>query len=107
QLVERLKPNLLVIDVMMPGLNGLEVTRRVRQHLRHTRVVVLSMHANEAYVVEALRNGAAGYVLKDASAAELVQALREVASGRLYLSPPFSERAIQSYVRRAEVGRGD
>jgi DNA-binding NarL/FixJ family response regulator len=102
QLVERQKPDVLVVDVMMPGLNGIEVTRQVRQRVPQTRVVVLSMHASEPYVLEALRHGASGYVLKDASSEQLVQAVREVAEGRPYLSPPLSERAIAAYVERAQ-----
>jgi len=103
QLAERLKPDVLIVDLMMPGLNGLEVTRQVRQRSPQCRVVILSMHSNEAYVLEALRNGAAGYVLKDSSAADLVQAVREVAAGRRYLSPPLSERAIETYIQKAEA----
>jgi two-component system, NarL family, response regulator NreC len=102
QLVERLRPDALVIDLMMPGLNGLEVTRQVRQRSPETRVVVLSMHADEGYVLEALRNGAVGYVLKDSSATELVQALRDVFAGQRYLSRQLSERAIEAYIQRAE-----
>jgi len=102
QLVERLRPDVLVLDLMMPGLNGLEVTRQVGKRSPQTQVVILSMHANEAYVLEALRNGAVGYVLKDASVTELVQAVREVTAGRRYLSPPLSERAIDAYVGRAK-----
>ena len=101
QLTERLKPDVLVIDLMMPSLNGLEATRQVGQRSPHTRVVILSMHANEAYVLEALRNGAAGYVLKDSSAADLVHAVREVVAGRRYLSSPLSERAIAAYIQKA------
>jgi two-component system response regulator NreC len=101
QLTERLKPDVLVIDLMMPSLNGLEGTRQVSQRSPHTRVVILSMHANEAYVLEALRNGAAGYVLKDSSAADLVHAVREVVAGRRYLSSPLSERAIEAYIQKA------
>jgi two-component system response regulator NreC len=101
QLVESLHPDVLVLDLMMPGLNGLEVTRQVGKRSPQTRVVILSMHANEAYVLEALRNGAAGYVLKDASVAELAHAVREVTAGRRYLSPPLSERAIAAYVGKA------
>lgn len=102
QLVERLCPDVLVLDLMMPGLNGLEVTRQVGKRAPQTRVIILSMHADEAYVLEALRNGACGYVLKDASVAELVQAVREVAAGRRYLSSPLSERAIEAYVETAQ-----
>ena len=101
QLTERLKPDVLIIDLMMPSLNGLEATRQVSQRSPQTRVVILSMHANEAYVLEALRNGAAGYVLKDSSAADLVHAVREVVAGRRYLSSPLSERAIAAYIQKA------
>ena len=102
QLVERLKPDVLVLDLILPDLSGLEVARRVSQHTPQTRVVILSMRASEAYVLEALRNGAAGYVLKASSAAELVRAVREVAAGRHYLSPPLSERAIAAYLQKAK-----
>lgn len=102
QLAERLRPDVIVLDLMMPGLNGLEATRQIAARAPQTRVVILSMHANEAYVLEALRNGAAGYVLKDSSAAELVRAVREVVAGRRYLSPPLSERAIEAYIQKAQ-----
>lgn len=101
RLVERLKPHVLLVDLMMPGMNGLEVARQVTRHVPGTRVVLLSMHASEPYVMEALRSGAVGYVLKDASADELVQAVRAVASGRRYLSPALSERAVDTYVQKA------
>jgi len=103
QLVKRLQPNVLVLDLMMPGLNGLEVTRQVRQRSSETRVVILSMYSNEGYVLEALRNGATGYVLKDAAGVELVQAVRAVATGKRYLSPPLSELAIEVYVQKAKA----
>jgi two-component system, NarL family, response regulator NreC len=103
QVAERLRPRVLVVDVMMPGLNGLEVTRQVHQRVPQTRVIVLSMHAHEPYVLEALRRGAAGYVLKDASADELVHAVRRVAAGERYLSAPLSERAIAAYVEKAQA----
>jgi two-component system, NarL family, response regulator NreC len=103
QLVERLRPQVLVLDLLMPGLSGLEIARQVRQRVPETRVIVLSMHANEAYVLEALRHGAAAYVLKDVSSAELVQAVRAVAAGRRYLSRPLSERALEAYAQRAEA----
>jgi two-component system response regulator NreC len=102
KLVERLLPDVLVVDLMMPGLNGLEVTRQTSQRSPQTRVVILSMHASEAYVLEALRKGAAGYVLKASSADDLVKAVRTVATGRRYLSSPLSERAIEIYVQKAK-----
>jgi len=104
---ERLHPDVLVLDVMMPGLNGLEVTRHVRQRSPRTRVIILSMHSNEAYVREALRHGAAGYVLKDSTATDLARAIREVAAGRLYLSSTLSDLAIAAYGRKSAEGRDD
>ncbi len=102
RLAEKLQPQILITDVMMPGLNGLEVTRQVRKAAPQTRVIILSMHANDAYVVEALKNGAVGYVLKDSQASDLVQAVKEVAAGRRYLSPPLSEREIELYIKKVE-----
>ena len=106
-LVERLKPDVLVADLMMPSLSGLEVARQVTLRSPTTRVVILSMYANEPYVLEALRNGAAGYVLKDSTGADLVQAVRQVLTGDRYLSPPLSARAIEAYVQKAEAGSLD
>jgi len=99
QLAERLQPDVMVVDLMMPGLNGLEVTRQVGERAPQTQVIILSAFDNEAYVTEALGSGAAGYVLKKSSAADLVQAVHEVVAGRRYLSPALSERAIEAYVR--------
>ena len=106
KIVERLNPRVLVCDLMMPGLNGIEITRQVAQKTK-TRVIILSMHASDAYVSEALKNGASGYVLKDSQSSELVQAIREVAAGRRYLSEPLSERQIEHYERKSRGGRTD
>ncbi|HXG12490.1 MAG TPA: response regulator transcription factor [Gemmataceae bacterium] len=102
RLVERLQPDVLVLDLMLPGLNGLEVTRHVARRFPRTRIVILSMHSNEAYVVEALRAGATGYVLKESGAEDLVQAIRQAALGRRYLSPSISETALGAYVQMTE-----
>ncbi len=102
RLAERLKPDVLITDLMMPGLNGLEVTRQVTKLLPQTRVIILSMYTNDAYVLEALKNGALGYVLKDSQAADLIQAVKEVIAGNRYLSPPLSERALELYLRKVE-----
>ena len=102
KLAEGLKPNVLIVDLMMPGLNGLEVARQVSRLSPQTRIIVLSMYGNEPYVLEALRNGAVGYVLKDADAAELLRAVHEVVAGRRYLSPPLSEHAIEAYLQKAQ-----
>lgn len=100
RLVERLRPQLLIVDLMMPGLNGLQVTREVSK--TGTQVVVLSMQADEPYVLEALRNGAKAYVMKDAPPQELIFALREAAAGRRYLSSPLTERAVELF-RKASL----
>lgn len=99
-LVDKLHPRVVVLDIMMPGLNGLEVTRRLKGL---ANVVILSMHANEAYVLEALQNGAFGYVLKDSTATDLIQAVRAAAADRRFLSQPFSELAIAAYARKAQA----
>jgi DNA-binding NarL/FixJ family response regulator len=107
RLVERLRPDVLVLDLMMPGLNGLEVARQLARRAPQTGIVMLSMHANEAYVVEAFRVGAKGYVLKESGAEELIRAVREVAAGRRYLSPPLSEQALGTYASRAAATQVD
>jgi two-component system, NarL family, response regulator NreC len=101
-LVKSLKPDVLIVDLMIPGLNGLEVARQVSKQAPQVRIIILSMHADESYVLQALSNGAVGYVLKDASATELMKAIRETMDGRHYLSPPLSERAIEVYVQKAQ-----
>lgn len=107
ELVERLHPDILIVDIVMPLLDGLEVTRRTIQYSPQTRVIVLSMHDDESYVLEALRAGAKGYVLKGSTSQELVKAVREVLTDRYYLSAPLSQHAIQSYVERAKDAQLD
>ncbi|HQR33566.1 MAG TPA: response regulator transcription factor [Blastocatellia bacterium] len=102
RLAERMKPDVLITDLMMPGLNGLEVTRQVTKALPQIRVIILSMYTNDAYVLEAFKNGALGYVLKDSQAADLIQAVKEVIAGNRYLSPPLSERALELYLQKVE-----
>jgi len=101
-LVDKLRPSVLVVDIMMPGLGGLDVTQRVaRRRSRRTKVVVLSMHSDEAYRIKALQNGALAYVRKDAGASELIQAIHAAASGRHHFNPPFSEQSIEQYRKSA------
>lgn len=100
RLVEMQRPDVLLLDLMIPRLHGLEVTRQVRQSHTTTRVVILSMHADEPYVMEALRNSASAYVLKDSTSADLVKAVRQVVAGHRYLSPALEDMAIAGYVRK-------
>lgn len=100
-LIDQHHPDVVVLDLMMPGVSGLDVTRELAQRPDAPPVLILTMYESVAYVFEALRSGAAGYVLKQAPAAELAIGIRALASGVRYLSPPLTERALESYVRRA------
>jgi DNA-binding NarL/FixJ family response regulator len=104
ELVERLRPDVVVADLMLPGLGGLELTRQVVRRFPGTRVVVLSQHAEEPIVVDALGQGASAYVPKEADFGELLRAIREVARGRRYLSPPLSDNAVSAYLRGKDRG---
>lgn len=106
-MVESLTPDVLVLDLMMGGLNGLEVTRQLQKKTPRVGIVVLSMHSDESYVLEALRSGARAYILKDNTDDDLVHAIREVARGHRYLSSPLSDRAIESYIQKSAVPDDD
>lgn len=97
ELAETLKPDIVVMDVAMPELNGIEATRRLTASSPHTRVVALSMHKDNVYVREILRAGARGYLLKDSVAADVVAAIRAVARGESYLSPAVSNAVLDDY----------
>jgi DNA-binding NarL/FixJ family response regulator len=100
ELIGLLLPDVVLMDVTMPGLNGLHAMARVRAEYPSVRVVMLSMHDNEEFVWQALNAGAAGYVLKGADPAELGIAIRSVAQGGSYLSPEVSRQVVDDYVRR-------
>lgn len=93
------KPDVAVIDVAMPNLNGIEATRQIHDELPRTKVIVLSMHGQQQYVAEALRAGASGYLLKDAAVSELLDAVRAVLEGRIFLSSAVSGVALDDYVK--------
>jgi len=97
ELAERLQPDLVVMDVAMPELNGIEATRRLGESSPRTRVLALSMHKDSVYVREILRAGARGYLLKDAFDSDLVAAVRAVARGEGYLSPAVSDAVLTDY----------
>jgi DNA-binding NarL/FixJ family response regulator len=94
------QPDIVLMDISMPGLNGLEAAARAAKDFPSVRILILSAHADEEHVCQALRAGAAGYLLKDAGTAELEIALRAVARGETYLSPAVSKHVIADYIRR-------
>lgn len=106
-LTRELTPDVLVLDLMLPGQGGFEVLRKLDHDEADTAVVMLSIHSDEAYVAEALGAGARGYVLKCADSAELVHAVREAAAGRTYLGAPISQAAVAEYSAKAAATRGD
>jgi DNA-binding NarL/FixJ family response regulator len=100
QMVETLKPQIVLMDIAMPEMNGLEATARITREFPQVKVLILSMHANEEYVYQALRSGASGYLLKDSGTEELDLALRAIARGEIYLCPAVSKYVVSDYVRR-------
>ena len=103
-LARTMTPDVMLIDIAMPGLNGLEAAARIRDELPDVRIILLSMHANEEYVMRALKIGVSGYLLKDAAAPELVIAIRTVMGGGTHLSPGVSSVLVEDYARR--IGGG-
>ena len=99
-LIEKHQPHIVLMDVTMQGLNGVDATAQIKQAFPTVRVMMLSMHKNEEYVSQALQAGAAGYLLKDAATAELEVAVHAIARGETYLSPAVSQHVVASYVRR-------
>ena len=96
---QKLRPDVVVMDVAMPGLNGIEATRRLAEAQPHARVLALSMHKDSVYVREMLRAGARGYLLKDSIDSDLIAAVRAVARGEAYLSPAISDGVLTDYRR--------
>jgi DNA-binding NarL/FixJ family response regulator len=100
-LLERHMPNVLIVDLMMPNLGGLDILRQSRQRVPDTKVIILSSSTTEDYLLEALRTGVAGFLIKDFSLAELTRAVSEVACGKHYLSSILSEWALEAYIEKA------
>ncbi len=107
KLVERLRPNVLVTDLMMPHLNGLEITRQLSARFKQLSIIVLSAHSDEGYVVQAFRNGARGYVLKEAPTSCLLEGIRTVHRGVRYLSPPLSAREVEIFAQQSRSDHRD
>jgi two-component system response regulator NreC len=97
------RPDVAVLDIAMPHLNGLETARRLRETMPQTKSVVLTMHTEDPYVLEALQAGVVGYVLKTQAAMDLVQAIHEVLQGAIYLSPRVAHAVVQAYLTKADL----
>jgi two-component system response regulator NreC len=100
RLAEQHKPDVAVLDVAMPLLNGVEATRQIVKRVPGTRVLVLSMHSDEAYVTQILKAGAAGYLLKDSADVDLIQAVSAVSHGKSFFSPAVARLMLDDYVRQ-------
>ncbi|HSF57872.1 MAG TPA: response regulator transcription factor [Candidatus Binatia bacterium] len=102
--VKKHKPDIAILDIGMPDLNGIEVTRKIRSETAETRVIALSMHADRRFVMGILEAGAKGYLLKDSAFAELVTAVAAVAKGKTYLSPSIAETVVKSSLEKSDRG---
>jgi DNA-binding NarL/FixJ family response regulator len=107
QMAEHFQPSILIVDLMMPNLNGLEVLRQVSRRSPKTRMIVLSMQSAEPYVMEAFRSGAIGYLLKDSPPEELIDAIHQVMLGVKYLSPKLPEWLIDTTKKPSENAKQD
>ena len=103
RLVEKLHPEIAVLDISMPLLNGLEAAREIRKASERTRTILLTRHDEDQYVTEALRAGVRGYVLKSQAATDLVAAIRQVSGGGTYLSPGISRAVVDAYLAKSEL----
>jgi len=100
RLAELHKPDVAVLDVAMPLLNGIEATRRIAKRVPHTRILVLSMYSDEAYVTQMMKAGATGYLLKDSAGVDLLEAVQAVAQGKSYFSPAVARLMLDDYARQ-------
>ena len=100
ELVRKLIPDIVIMDVTMPGLNGIEATRQIYSQLPQVKVIALSIHTNRRFISDMLRAGAAGYILKECLFDELVQAIQAVAAGDTYLSPRITGVVVEDYINR-------
>lgn len=102
EIVKKLKPDIAIIDITMPDMDGLEVTRRIRNVARETQILILTMHESDQMVRRVLEMGARGYVLKSDMAAHLSQAVKDLANGRISLTPKVSEMVLEGFLKRGE-----
>jgi len=105
-LAESLRPNVILMDIAMPGMDGLEATRQIKARFPDMHVLVLTMHRSDEYFFEMLKAGASGYVLKGAETNELIGAIRAVARGEVFLYPTMAKQLLQDYLNRLKEGAG-
>lgn len=103
RIAQQTQPDFAVLDVMMPLLNGLDVVRELRRVSPHTKSLLLTMHRDDSFVMESLRAGVKGYLLKSQAIDDLVRAIREVSKGAFYLSPGISQAVVEAYLARTEL----
>ncbi len=101
---QALSPDIVLMDITMPGMNGLEATRQIKALRPNTRVLILSMHESNQYISQFLRSGASGYVLKDTAASELVGAIRAVFQGDAFLYPSIARKLLEEYLLKVQSG---
>jgi len=104
EMAKKLIPDLVLMDIAMPNLNGLDATRKIKKLFPHVKVLVLTMYDNEECIFQILKAGASGYLIKDTAMTDLVSAIRAVYQGESYLSPSISKKVIDEYIRRAVTG---
>jgi len=97
------KPDVVVLDISMPQLNGIDAAQRITEALPGTAIVVLSMHADEGYVLRALRAGAKGYLVKNSAEGDLIEAIRTVSQGRAFFSPEIGRMLVEDYIREVRA----
>ena len=102
EICDKLRPDVLVLDIAMPNLNGIEAARQISAKWPQTAIVILSMHSDESYVLRALKAGARAYLLKDSAEADLINAIRAVSEGKAFFSPAISKMLVEDYMRRLE-----
>ena len=105
QLARELKPDVIQMDISMPELNGIEATRKILAENNAIKIVMLSMHFNRRYIIESLKAGASGYIMKDSAPEEVLSAIRTAAAGRIYLSETLTDEVIKEFINIADSGK--
>lgn len=100
---EELRPDVVLMDIAMPVLNGIEATRQIRKASRNTKVIILSMHSHDRFISELFSLGASGYLLKDSTGDDIIRAIKAAISGDTYLSPSISRRVVEDYISMKRV----